>query len=282
MTKRDRYLLFGILIVGAILRIWHYSAFSQGPDFAAPGVDAEFHDYWARGLATGDWTPPTGHENPNIQGMPFLRPPGYPYFLAAVYKIFGTSYTAPRGVQYAMGLGSAMLAFVIGRRWFGRLVGVSVAALMAVYWAFIYFEAEFHAPVLMIFLTLWMTYALGRWAETPNWKMGGAGRRIVRPVGAGAAERAAVRAVCGILDDPSCNESRSAAGIQARRAAVRPVLLRSGTGHFARDNSKLPGQRQVHSHHDERRHQLVHRQSRRRRGLLPRRDSRSRKIRNLL
>lgn len=170
MTKRDRYFLLGILVVGAILRIWHYFEFSQGPDFAAPGVDAEFHDYWARGLAVGDWTPPEGHENPNIQGMPFLRPPGYPYFLAAVYKVFGTSYTAPRGVQYAMGLGNAILAFVIGRRWFGRLIGVSVAALMAVYWAFIYFEAEFHAPALMIFLTLWMTYALGRWAETPSWK----------------------------------------------------------------------------------------------------------------
>lgn len=168
MRTTDRYLLIGILIVGAALRIGYLAEFARGPDFASPGVDAEFHDYWARGLATGNWTPPAGYENPSIQGTPFLRPPGYPYFLAAIYRCFGTGYLMPRVVQMVLGLAGAALAFVVGRRWFGRMVGAVWAALMAVYWAFIYFEAEFHAPVLMIFLTLGLVFAMALWAERPS------------------------------------------------------------------------------------------------------------------
>ncbi|MBX3396468.1 MAG: tetratricopeptide repeat protein [Phycisphaerae bacterium] len=168
MRRTDGYLLIGVLIVGAALRIGYLAEFARGPDFASPGVDAEFHDYWARGMATGDWTPPADYENPNIQGTPFLRPPGYPYFLAAIYRCFGTGYLMPRVVQMALGLAGAALAFIVGRRWFGRVTGAVWAALMAVYWAFIYFEAEFHAPVLMIFLTLTLTFAMGRWAEKPS------------------------------------------------------------------------------------------------------------------
>lgn len=169
MTRKELIWLACILGVGAALRVWYLADFSQGPDFASPGVDAEFHDYWARGLATGDWAPPPNCEDPKIQSTPFLRPPGYPYFLAAIYRAFGTSYLAPRVVQMAMGLASAFVAFVVARNWFGFTAGVVTSALMASYWGFIYFEAEFHAPVLMIFLTLLMVYAMGRWAEQPRW-----------------------------------------------------------------------------------------------------------------
>lgn len=167
-TRRDNYLLIGILLIGALLRAWYLADFSRGPDFASPGVDAEFHDYWARAIVTGDWTPPHGSEDPLVHSTPYLRPPGYPYFLAGVYRIFGMGYFAPRVVQMLLGLGSAVLAFLIGRRWFGRGVGAVAALLMSVYWAFIYFEAEFHAPVLMIFVTLLFMYTLGRWGERPS------------------------------------------------------------------------------------------------------------------
>ncbi|MFH0982041.1 MAG: hypothetical protein V2A79_10925, partial [Planctomycetota bacterium] len=106
------------------------------PDFSSPGVDAGTHQYWARGLATGDWTPPDGRPDPHIPSTPFFRPPGYPYFLALVYSLAGSGPVTPRLVQMGLGLLNCVLAFVMGRKWHGGAVGLFWAGFMAFYWAF--------------------------------------------------------------------------------------------------------------------------------------------------
>ncbi len=161
----DLWILAGIIAMGALLRGLYLVEIVDRPDFSAPAVDAEFHDYWARGLATGDWTPPRDDPDPAIGRTPYLRPPGYPYFLAAIYLLAGTGPVAPRVLQMALGLLNCVLAFAIGRRWYGRGTGLTWAGLMSVYWVFIYFEGELHAIVLSIFLLLLTVYLLGRWAE---------------------------------------------------------------------------------------------------------------------
>jgi len=159
-------LLAGILLCGAGVRGLYLREIADAPDFDHPAVDAGFHDYWARGLATGDWSTPTDLSDPRVRRTPFFRPPGYPYFLAGVYWVFGPSYLAARIAQMLLGLANCVWAFAIGRRFFRPAVGVAFAAGMALYWGFVYFEGELHAPALLVFLLLGATYVLGRWAES--------------------------------------------------------------------------------------------------------------------
>jgi len=157
--------LAGILLVGLSLRAAYLGEIVRGPDFDSPGVDAGFHDYWARGLAFGDWPRRGGGSDPRIGSTPFLRPPGYPYFLALIYKLTGPGYLAPRVIQMALGLVNCALAFWLARRWFGRGVGLLLAGFMACYWIFIYYEGQLHEPVLLVFLLLSLAGGLGLWAE---------------------------------------------------------------------------------------------------------------------
>lgn len=161
----DLWVLVGILAVGALVRGLYLGEIASNPDFSTPGVDAGTHQYWARGLATGDWTPPPGRQDPGIPVTPYVRPPGYPHFLALIYILAGTGPVAPRIVQMGLGLVNCVLAFAIGRRWFGRAVGLTWSGFMSLYWAFIYFEGELHATVLLIPLLLSAVYLLGRWTE---------------------------------------------------------------------------------------------------------------------
>ncbi|MCP4550216.1 MAG: tetratricopeptide repeat protein [bacterium] len=160
-----------ILAVGGMLRVAYMGELKQAPDFNYPFLDAEFHNYWARGLVFDDWTTPRDKEDPRIQTTPFFRPPGYPYFLAGVYKVLGAGYAGPRAVQMLLGLVNVLLAFFLGRRWFGALAALIFAGLMSTYWIFIYFEGELHAPVLIVMLLLVLTLLVGRWTEKLNWKL---------------------------------------------------------------------------------------------------------------
>jgi len=149
---------------GLILRGVYLGELVHKPDYDSPLSDAKYNDYWARGLATGNWTPPTGESDPQIPSTPYFRPPGYPYFLAAIYLVAGTGYLAPRLVQMALGLASCVLAYLFGRAVFGRAVGLVGAGLVSVYWAFIYFEGELQPPALLVFLSLALMNVLRLWA----------------------------------------------------------------------------------------------------------------------
>jgi tetratricopeptide (TPR) repeat protein len=164
-ASREWVFLGIILLGGLLLRVGYLRELLDKPDYAAPAVDASFHDYWARGLATGNWRPPFEMPDPLIRQTAYLRPPGYPYFLSLVYTLFGTGYLAPRLVQMGLGLLNAALAFLFARRWFGSGVGLVLAAFMAGCWIFIYFEGEFHTPVLVIYLLWLLVYLAGVWAD---------------------------------------------------------------------------------------------------------------------
>jgi len=155
--------LIGVLAVGATLRLAYLRERADQPDFRAPAADAMFHDYWARGLVTGNWTPPAGMPDPQIQRAPYLRPPGYPYFLAAVYGIAGPSPWAAAVAQMIVGLGSCVLGWILGRWGFGPAAGLAAAALLATHWAFLYYEEELQEPFLLVFLMLAALAALQRW-----------------------------------------------------------------------------------------------------------------------
>ena len=159
--------LFCVLLLGAAVRVLYLVELADAPDFTMPQLDARFHDAWARTLALPDWRPAAWFPDPQIGATPYMRPPGYPWFLALVYALSGGSYLAPRVVQMSLGLASSLLAWRIGRRMGGPLAGILSALGLAGYWAFVYFEGELQATSLLIPLLLGATLALARWAERP-------------------------------------------------------------------------------------------------------------------
>lgn len=164
----DWAVLLLILLLGAGLRLAYLAEIAPHPTFTAPMQDPLYNDYWARALVTGDWTVPPGVNNPEILITPFGRPPGYPYFLAGVYKIFGLNYFAPRLVQMALGLLNVLLAFFLARAIFGRIAGLAAAAFMATYWSFIYFEGLLTYPAVVTFLLLSLMLLLRAWRAWPG------------------------------------------------------------------------------------------------------------------
>ena len=86
-----------------------------------------------------------------------------------------------------LGLGTAVLAFFLGRALFSRAVGLALAAFCATYWVFVYFEGELHAPVLISALQsrdALGAHAVGKTAQrsrAPSWP-GCSSARRARPV----------------------------------------------------------------------------------------------------
>lgn len=165
LDPRYRWLFRLVILVAVLLRLTYLLEATDAPDFTTPRFEAQYHDYWARALVSGDWTPPDGVTDPEIRQRPYFRPPGYPFFLAAVYRIFGTGYLQPRLVQMALGVLTCALLFGLGRRTFGDTAGLATAALMALYWVSLYFEAELMAPALLLFLLVLWTRQVERWQE---------------------------------------------------------------------------------------------------------------------
>lgn len=152
-----------ILLLGGLLRGMYLQERVREPDFRYPLVDAKFHYHWARGLATGDWTPPADEPDPRIQQIPFFRPPGYPYVLAGIFKLTGPGYLWPRIIQMALGLLSALLAYRLARTYLGVAAGLIAALLMATHWVFIFFEADFQEPAFLVLLLLVLLELLMTW-----------------------------------------------------------------------------------------------------------------------
>jgi len=157
--------LAGILLLGAVLRILYFQEIRQEPDFFFPAIDASYHDYWARGIATGNWVPPGGREDPLIYKHPFYRPPLYVYILAALYRLKGVDFVFPRIFQMALGLLAAGLAYFIGKRWFGEVTGLIWSALMATYWIFIFYEGELVGESFSVILGLPLIWTIARAGE---------------------------------------------------------------------------------------------------------------------
>lgn len=133
-----------IFSLALLVRVIYTLQARANPQFAAPMMDAGFHDEWAWQLASGTWE----------SGKPFFRAPLYPFFLSLIYSIGGHNLLLPRLVQALIGAGSCLLTYGIGRRIFSQAAGVAAGAMMALYGTLIYFDNELLIPVLFIFLLL--------------------------------------------------------------------------------------------------------------------------------
>lgn len=188
--RRELAVLALILMLGAVLRLAYWRELAEFPEALTPRqdqVDMAFFDNYGRDLANGarellgmarppdnagpvDWT--------QEKDEPFVRPPGYSWFVAGVYFLGGNSPLALRSAQMALGLFSAVLAWLLGRRLLGGAGGLMTAAFMAFYWVLLVYEGSIHAQTLVVFLSLASVLLTVRWAARPS---------LARAAAAGAA-----------------------------------------------------------------------------------------------
>lgn len=142
------------------MRVLYLSEAVENPDFSAPLHDAEFKDYWARAILSGDYTPPRNEGNPFIVGHPLPNPPGYPLFLAVIYWLTGGSYLAVRWVQIFIGLLNILLVYLLGKNLFDYKAGLFSAFGMATYWAFVHYDLELNQGTISTAINLLFFYLL--------------------------------------------------------------------------------------------------------------------------
>jgi tetratricopeptide (TPR) repeat protein len=163
--------ILAILVVGVMLRGIYLGELRHMPELNHPPVDEGFSLYWATGLATGKWDlpPDAWGRDPALRTTAYMRPPGYAFVLAGIYRLVGGQALGLRMVQMFFGLVNAFLAWWIGRRLLGPSVGVVWAALMVLYWPLLYFQGGLNGAWLLVLIVLVLAVLLFELAQRPVW-----------------------------------------------------------------------------------------------------------------
>ncbi len=120
----DALALCAVLAVGAALRL---AFWPRAPVFIGGDTSQYYLPAWA--LMHGEGLP-----------LPFKRPPLYPLFVALVGWGISPDLRVLVAIQHALGLGTAALAYGIGRLCFGRAVGLMSGLAAAVSGGLLIFE----------------------------------------------------------------------------------------------------------------------------------------------
>jgi tetratricopeptide (TPR) repeat protein len=150
LTRAPWFWPIVVFAVAFLLRAIYISQVRHTPFFYTLGLDARYYDEWANRIAGGEG-----------RREAFFMSPLYPYFLAAIYKLFGRDLLLVRFIQAGLGSLSAVLAYVIGARVFDRRVGVVAGLVTACYGALIFYDgAVLLEPLLVLVCQLMLLLLL--------------------------------------------------------------------------------------------------------------------------
>lgn len=141
-----------IFVVAMALRFTYLWQIYTVPFFFHPVIDARMYDQWGQSIAGGEWL---------WREIPF-QAPGYAYFLAFTYLVFGFNYTAPLFLQAVLGSLTCTFVFLIARRLlarFGLVAAVLAGLCAACYWPLIYHDGQLISECLALsfaFAGLWV------------------------------------------------------------------------------------------------------------------------------
>ena len=133
-----------VFVVGLALRAFYVASIHNAYFFRELQTEPLRYHQWATLILDG----------PAAPLPPFEQSPGYAYFVAAVYALFGRSVTAVACVQAILDAAMCALLTVIGERWFGWRAGVIAGGVAAAYGPFIYFTAQLLPSTLFVFLAV--------------------------------------------------------------------------------------------------------------------------------
>jgi 4-amino-4-deoxy-L-arabinose transferase-like glycosyltransferase len=102
--------LFGLFLLALALRLFQLYLIRNNPVFLNLLLDSRHYAEWARIITEKDWL---------SKGYPFMSP-GYPYFLALIYLIFGHSIHVVAGIQLILGSIGCVLVYFIAQKVFAN------------------------------------------------------------------------------------------------------------------------------------------------------------------
>jgi len=161
---REALAVVALMVCGFALRVVFALAMEAHPPHQVPILDSAFHVDWAHATAAG-------REYPPLAGRPFFRAPLYPWFLAAIFYLFGDGLFVPRLIQCALGAITIGLVYLVGRRSFEPRAAFVAAAIAATYWLLIYFDGELMSETLvvpLVLFALWLTLGLADSSSRPG------------------------------------------------------------------------------------------------------------------
>lgn len=143
--------VLGIAVLGGLLRAVHLMQQARELPFVhQPLLDAEIYDAWARGILAGA----------QVWSGPFYQSPGYPYFLAGVYAVFGANPWSGIILQSVLGVATLVFTVLLGKELFDLRTGVIAGLLVAVTGPLYFFEAKLLGTTLAVFLTVVAAYLM--------------------------------------------------------------------------------------------------------------------------
>jgi 4-amino-4-deoxy-L-arabinose transferase-like glycosyltransferase len=153
-TDRRFFLALAVIVsIGFALRVGYTMAqWTSDPWFAHPVIDGRYYVDWASALLGGGPVPSGA----------FYLAPLYPFFLAAVFGVFGPSFTALYLVQHLLAAASATLIAWAGRPRVGEMGALFAAALFMLHHPLWFFAARPLGETLAIFLLVAALAALWR------------------------------------------------------------------------------------------------------------------------
>jgi hypothetical protein len=157
-SRRAEWILFA---VATAIRLLHVFAIRDTVWFQYPIIDAATYHDAAVSIAAG-------HGHPD---RVFWQPPGYSYFLGAVYAMTGGSDLIARLIQCALGGVAAVLTARIGALAFGRGVGLAAGYAAAAYGTLVYFDGTLLTPALgvpLLLLAIWLALRAERERAAPR------------------------------------------------------------------------------------------------------------------
>ena len=138
----ERACLGAILAAAAALRLWYLAELARTPFYDHLVLDLAAYDSWAQRIARGEW----------LGSTVFYQDPLYPYFLGALYALFGRKLLVVYLVQIALGTLTCYLVYAISRRLFSPPAGLIAAALAALYKPFIFYDVQIEKSFLAVLL----------------------------------------------------------------------------------------------------------------------------------
>lgn len=167
--QRTLLLLCGIFLLAILVRGAYVGAVVKFN--TPPSYDGIFFDQLAVNLTAGKWMV-TADNLPTA-----FRTPGYPFFLASLYTLFGHSMAVARAGNILLGALTAVLLFPLGVDMFERRrIGWLAALFGAMYPILIYMAGEIYSEILAIFLaTLAVVLYAAELRRPSRWRAAAAG-----------------------------------------------------------------------------------------------------------
>ena len=147
-----------VFLIALVVRLLHLWQMREAPHFAVLMGDARSYDEWARRIAAGDWL---GNEV-------FYQAPLYPYFLGAIYSVFGRDLFVVRVCQAIVGALSCATLSVAAERLFSRRAGLIAGLGLGLYAPAIFFDALIQKTVLDVFLLCLALFILSPLVDSPH------------------------------------------------------------------------------------------------------------------